>query len=561
VIRAWRRILVRCQRLVARTADGPLNHLWYLAYLLLARAFAAWLRGRDRNATVYVTRGFGRKEVLYGVSDIDLVVLISADGAQSEAARGRVSGRYRRLQRWLPSLTDTILDVPQILDTGSPEELGAAPATAFCLRGSASTGGRAVYYGPSSTQDTIGLHERPGLRGPTEGWRRLAGPRKQLPAPRRRDRSQLRLAAWLELQTWWRHLLEACSRPPGPDTAYLCLKIVAEPARIWLALAHDDYPSSRREVLEVARRKLPEEEQALSRALSLQRAMGRNPEAPTTESLRYLVRLSERIACILEDEVLEAGFTPVALDWTPGELQLAPNACSRLGVLDPALSSHALLPLVDWRALARAGVRSGATVHSEPADETLALASLDPTDPGDLARAARAGNQGAYPTLRSGRLLVLASIRWPRTHLRAVHCPLDDPVSFALLAGESLARYPAVLGWSAEDTARRAVAEHGAWLEHPDVASSGGEALGMLVSAARAALFSESTRECAPRLPLTVAATLRSMRTRASSGSTTLDELDAAYASWRTAGTTPASALIRALRNVVLHMEAYADTN
>jgi DNA-binding NarL/FixJ family response regulator len=59
--------------------------------------------------------------------------------------------------------------------------------------------------------------------------------------------------------------------------------------------------------------------------------------------------------------------------------------------------------------------------------------------------------------------MVLPAERW-RSRLRAVTCPVTDPVSFALVAGGTVARFPNVDGWSAEHAARRAVAEH-----RPDV--------------------------------------------------------------------------------------------
>jgi hypothetical protein len=195
---------------------------------------------------------------------------------------------------------------------------------------------------------------------------------------------------------------------------------------------------------------------------------------------------------------------------------------------------------------------------TEPPDESLAPVSLDPCELGGLAAAVRAGNRGPYPALRSGAVLVLASMRWPRTQLRAVQCPLTDPVSFALLAGQSHAHYPNVSGWSAADTAARAIAEHAAWMADPGDLCAGGEALGMLISAARAALFHESIVEGAPELPLTVAATLRRLRARNPQLSSTFDEIEASYFAWRRDGIAPGGALVGAARNTVSHMAAYA---
>ena len=94
--------------------------------------------------------------------------------------------------------------------------------------------------------------------------------------------------------------------------------------------------------------------------------------------------------------------------------------------------------------------------------------------------------------------------------LRAVQSSTTDPVSFALLEGADVARFPRLPGFSAEDSARRAVAEHAAWLErHPRGGRKELDALAMLLSAARAALFLETLADGAPELPLTLAETAR----------------------------------------------------
>ena len=92
--------------------------------------------------------------------------------------------------------------------------------------------------------------------------------------------------------------------------------------------------------------------------------------------------------------------------------------------------------------------------------------------------------------------------------LRAAHCPGSDPVSFALIRGERAAAFPALAGWSALDRARRAVAEHAAWFDTLGARRAHNRrALGLVLTAARAALLLEGLREGEPALPLTVAAT------------------------------------------------------
>jgi hypothetical protein len=164
-----------------------------------------------------------------------------------------------------------------------------------------------------------------------------------------------------------------------------------------------------------------------------------------------------------------------------------------------------LLPLCDWRALASPLLP----------DQCFGLLPGDPADPRLLAAATTSQAYGPQPALRVGGLMVFPAER-PRTELRAVACPVTGPVSFALADGAAVAAFPNVHGWSAQDTARRAVAEHAAWLRAAPAPVPGtepsefaGGELARLLTAARAALFLESIERGAPELPVTLTETAR----------------------------------------------------
>jgi hypothetical protein len=152
--------------------------------------------------------------------------------------------------------------------------------------------------------------------------------------------------------------------------------------------------------------------------------------------------------------------------------------------------------------------------------------------------------------------MVLASRRWPRLQLRGVQSPPSDPVSFALLAGSDVASYPRLPGWSPTDTAARAVAEHRAWLAHPREAE-GGEALGMLISAARAALFAEALAAGDAVLTPTVAATLRALRARTVASVGVIDDVEEAYLRWRGGGRAPGERVVEAAGALVARLGPY----
>ena len=124
--------------------------------------------------------------------------------------------------------------------------------------------------------------ERPGMFG-TADWRLLRGPDGARRS--KTTRSSGAIGAWLELVQWWQWAFAACVEPPDLHRAHLCLKLVAEPARIWLWLAHGERPESRGDVLERALALMPDEEDALRAALDLRAALPRSPVPPLRETL------------------------------------------------------------------------------------------------------------------------------------------------------------------------------------------------------------------------------------------------------------------------------------
>jgi Nucleotidyltransferase domain len=495
--------------------------VWAAAYRLAARAWAAYLARGEHGASAYLRGSIGTGDWLPGLADVDLALVLPADSGRPGAARQRASARWRALRRRLP-VTDLVLDYPLILEEDELREVAGRSALTF-------DGGRTSYLGAGVGGDALRMLERPGLYGTTTDWRPLAGPRRLLPEPQR-DAQERRIAAWLELVYWWQWAFPVCADPSGPRTASLCVKLVAEPARIWLWLAHGERAADRSAVLEQALRRLPEEEAVLRRALELQRALPEAPSPPLAEVLPGLLRLSSRVAGRLAAEVPEATEVRLAVDdlvlteggWRPED-------------------ERSLLALCDWRSL----------VWETRPDETFSLVGGDPADPAVLAATAQLERHGTFPALRSGELMLFPSAIRFRSRLRAVHCPLTAPIPFALAGGSPVARFPVARGWSAADTAARAVAEHRAWLE--EAPPSGGEALGRLLTAARAALFLEDPGE----LPVTASATARRLAARSSAAREVAETALGHYGEWATRRTPPPPAPLAALRALVLELDAY----
>ncbi|MFL5868376.1 MAG: hypothetical protein ACJ766_14850, partial [Thermoleophilaceae bacterium] len=178
------RLLSALQRFALRTERGFLRPLWRAAYGIAARAYGWWLRGLDREASVYLRSA---REPAYGLSDIDLAVITDRPDP--------VLARRALLHRLLPTLCDAILDAPLVLPAGELERLDSPP----------------LY---SSSPQRVRLAEKPGLYGTTSGWRLIAGPAR-LPPALRRSSQERRTAAWLELQTRWRWFFQGLCQPPG----------------------------------------------------------------------------------------------------------------------------------------------------------------------------------------------------------------------------------------------------------------------------------------------------------------------------------------------------------
>ncbi len=441
------RLVRLVQRVLLATARTPLRRVWTLGYRVAAHLVAALLVRGEAGATVYGRASLGSAELLPGLSDIDLaLVLATDDGAD------RVRRRWARLGSRLTATG--LVDTPFVFSEG---ELRAVAGRSVL------TYGEPAFGGPRARHDLHRMLQRPELEDPTLDWRRLRGPDRR-PPPRARDVQERRIAAWLDLVFWWRFAYPACAAPPAPWLAGRCVRLVAGPGLVWLALAHGERPATRDAVLQALLRHLPEEEAALRATLALHHDLHRLPEARLDVVVPLLIRLSDRIAALLAEQLADAPLTEVALT---GERVMPP-------------------PLVDWREVV---IPQGPGERLQPLDG-------DPSDPAVLAGAALGAPDGVQPVLRSGRLLLLPGLEFRPTRLRAIQCRVTDPVSFALLDGEPSARFPDVAGWSIGDMARRAVAEHAARLR------DGPPDLDLVLTAARAALLHESVRAGEPELVL-----------------------------------------------------------
>ncbi len=523
------------QRVAVRTGHGRRLHLWSPAYRLATRAFAALLTRGEAGACTYARAGTGTSDLVPGVSDIDLVVVLPPDPAGEDIAAGRVRRRYERLITLLPPLR-RVLDNPCVYDDAQLRDLAGASYTTYGLDRE-SNERAAAYRDDAALLDRRRLLERPGLHRDLD-WRPVSGPDRR-PSLRERDVHAERQAAWLELVFWWRLAFEACVDPSRGHAASLCVKLVAEPARIWLWLAHREAPPNRRHVLERTSELLPDEAPVLEQAIALRERLHELPRAPLAEALGALVRLSSRIAQLVTSDALAEGGRTVLLhrgELVPGAALAGPDAARYE-------QPPGALPLCDWRALA-------VPTH---ADESFVLDGGEPADPRAVARAALERRAGTYSALQAPSLLVFPFSALERPAPGILACPASDPVSFALAAGQAEALFPEARGCSVADVATRAVAE-----QRPRVLASSGSAdsdrnARVLLAAARAALLHETVADGTPHLPLTLAATARLLTERVPAVDGPCADVVDAFGR----GVAPSLSAVAALRDAVTELPAF----
>ena len=542
----------RIANFMLRTSHSALRPVWALAHHGVMHAVAAYVRHGVRGASVYVKGTFASGDPLFGVSDIDLITVARHDPAFPGRNRERARQRWAQLCRRIPVLPLLIPHFWVYEDADFVEAL-SAPSLTYGLDGNEPA--RPFIRSPPIV-DEMGLQDRPGLYPPRREWRRVAGP-EQRPHDSTHDDEQRRIAAWIELQHWWRYVFKAAANPEDRHVPYLCVKFLAEPVRILAWLRRGERIATRVEALRRGLQEMPEEEEVFRLGIDLERALPRSPAPPLAEVIPAFTRLSRVIAAHISAATETAGYTDVRLLWgDETELALHPKAISWLKSLAETNGTVVPLPLADWHA----------RVAPDLPDETFVVLAGDATRPSVLADAARASHAGnTFPVFRTDGLLILPTLLWSRGTARAVQCESTDPVSMALIDGSRVARFPNLAGWSAWDSARRANAEHRAWLaawpEKDPSSITPLHALGMLFNAARGALFLESVEAGSPELPLTAAAVARRLEQSGSRAVCVGQEAFESFRAGRRGGPPLPMSLISAFEQVVRDLPGLRDAS
>jgi hypothetical protein len=553
---------VTLARFMLRTANTPLRAVWAWAYWSVTRAAAIYLRRQHRGSSIYLKGSFVTQEAVYGVSDIDLMVVLPGDGSQHGSLQQGARESWKQFCRRI-SVVRFAIQHCWFYEEDDLQKSLSAPCLTYGLtpNDEEQIDDRAAFLGASPLHDHMSLQTHPSLYGARIEWRRLDG-KDRLPQARPGDPQSRRITVWLDLQYWWRHAFLACADPARDHVPLLCVKLIAEPVRLWFWAERAERIATREAALRRGLSEMPEERELLQLGLDLLKALPHSPRPPLPEVIAGLLRHTERLALHLRTAADSAGFTDVRL--TGGEdLALSPGLLDRTHTLGATGELVRLLPLVDWRAR---------TVPGVP-DEDFLLANTKVVTPAMLAAASLAAGEGAIPAIRYNSIMLFPTTNPERGILRAVQCQPTDPVSAALADGRAVARFPELAGWSALHCARRAVAEHRGWL-----ASAGGVApphgwigmqsgcseptmrtMGLLFTAARAALFLESIADGDPELALTVAGVAERLIARDSSRR---DVVETTLHDFRTSRAAQRNDVhgVAGLLDVVRNLPAYAGS-
>src|SRR5581483_669483 len=107
--------LLKAHRIALRLVAGPLRAPFKRCYGALAWGWATYLTWRERGAAAYARGSLIGRDLLPGLSDIDVAVVLHADPDAPGRAAARVRERWTRARR-LSALVDALFNYPLILE-------------------------------------------------------------------------------------------------------------------------------------------------------------------------------------------------------------------------------------------------------------------------------------------------------------------------------------------------------------------------------------------------------------------------------------------------------------
>ena len=151
-------------------------------YRALAATASSYLRRGLPDASVYVAGTGASGELVAGLSDLDLVVVLGGDSAAVERDGDLVLARWRRLRSALPRLAPGLgISIYSERDLADADG-GTALTYGLAAREASVDDSERGYPRPGRPSDELYRRLHPGIYGPGRTWRRVAAPHGRLPS-------------------------------------------------------------------------------------------------------------------------------------------------------------------------------------------------------------------------------------------------------------------------------------------------------------------------------------------------------------------------------------------
>src|SRR5688572_32987478 len=95
-------------RAILRTGASPLRPLWWLLHAGVMSAIAAIMRRKRSDSAVYLKGSFAVGDPVYGISDIDMILVVPDHPRWPGENRERARRRWARLRRAISPLRDLV---------------------------------------------------------------------------------------------------------------------------------------------------------------------------------------------------------------------------------------------------------------------------------------------------------------------------------------------------------------------------------------------------------------------------------------------------------------------
>lgn len=318
------------QRIVINTSFPPLTYFYRKIYERSIAVATLLLKRVDGVLTVYLRRGVAKGEIVYGLSDIDLLVIVN-DEDKGRLVKERVRATYDKLSHFIP------------LFGSGDRELEVYSASEFLN----------VY----NDYDFYRYRFNDGKYT----WKLLFGKDMVKALPQLED-FELCLPATEELKTWWT-LLNAefilHFTYPRFRTKYLWYKAISEASKIYLFVCHGKHIPSREAALCEVKNCLAHEHQChIDKIQSYLRHLTLKEDLISDELIKLFIILVAKTFEEMERKVYGDSKGKMAIVNVPSYHDLMPsNGLAKLvqeleisirGKLEPYLDSVALIPQVEF---------------------------------------------------------------------------------------------------------------------------------------------------------------------------------------------------------------------